>query len=553
MENSLFQQKEEKMKKQLATVLALLLTVSTMVGCGGKSGGDEKTGGDEPKKTEQKQDEGKKDDEDKGGEQTGGKPHYNIMVAFRPQHEDFAKMPVVQSILDDAGIEVTWEQVGDAALTEKKNIAISTGSMPDAIFGMVNTNDVLQNPELFLPLNEYVETLPNISKLMEEKPDAKTFLTFPNGNIYSFPFVQEREYEGFPDQLYINKAWLDTLGLEMPKTYKEYEEVLKAFKEGDPNGNGEADEIPFTMMINHSYFGPYSMYGMFGRLDNTNRLVVEDGKIVFTADKEEWKNATKWFAGLYAQDLIDPESFTQDRSMLFAKGKADPMLIGSTNAFLLDNVVGANRMENYQWVLLEGEGGQKAIRYDSFPVQSRTTAVVNANIENPDGLMKFFDVCLDESKHYPLQTVFGLIGKQLVETDVEGKEFEFAIAPEGLSQDDYRYKDAPSNFPTYLTKESWDSVVHAPDVARKEAILEEVRPYLEKESMPPILFNEEETQQLADISSALMDYVSQQQALWITNQSDIDADWDNYVQTLNQMGLEQYINIYQAGYNRYYG
>ena len=542
------------MKKTIVKVMASLMALTMFAGCGKSGDNGKDTPRDKQPQQEEKEKPDDKDDGKKDGDKKddGEKPHYNIMVDFRPQHEDFDKMPVVQQILDDAGIEVEWEQVGDAAVTERKNIAISTGTMPDAMLGMANTNDVMQNYELFLPLNEYIDTLPNVSAIMEENPEAKQFLTFPNGNIYSFPFVQEREYEGFPDQLYINKTWVEELGLEMPTNYEEYAEVLKAFKEGDPNGNGEADEIPFTMMIDHSYFGPYSMYGMFGRLDNPNRLVIEDGKVIFTADKEEWKEATKWFASLYEDDLIDPESFTQDRSMLFAKGKADPMLIGSTNAFLLDNVVGADRMEHYEFVLLEGVNGHKELRYTSFPVQNRTYNVVNAEIENPEPLMKFYDICLDESKHYPLQTVFGLIGKQLVETDVEGKEFEFAIAPEGLSQDDYRYKDAPSNFPTYLTKDSWNSVVHAPDVARKEAILEDVRPYLEKESMPPLLFTEEETQELSDVNSALMDYVSQQQALWISNQSDIDADWDNYIETLNNMGLETYIRLYQQAYDRFY-
>lgn len=479
--------------------------------------------------------------------------NYRIMSVFRPQHEDFAKMPIVENILADANITVDWELVGDAASAEKKNIAISTGNMPDAMLGLTNETDVQKNPELFLPLNDYIDSLPNVSSVLESRPEAKLFLTFPDGNIYSFPFVQEREYEGFPDQLYINTAWLENLDLEMPVTYEEYADVLRAFKNDDPNQNGEADEIPLTMMITHNYFGLFSMYGLFGRIDDPSRLTIEDGTVVFTADKPEWKEATKWFAELSAEGLIDLEGFTQDRSMLFAKGKSDPMLIGSSNAFLLDNVVGAERMADYQFLLLEGVDGEKRLRHSYFPVQSRANSVVSAAVENPDGLLRFFDVCLDEEKNYSLQSVFGLIGKQIIEAD-EGsdKEFKFAVAPDGLSQDDFRYKDAPSNFPTYLTAESWNSIEHAPDVARKEAILEEVRPYLQKESMPPVLFTDEELDQLADIHTTIRDYVAQQQSLWITNQADIDAEWDSYVESLNQMGLENLVRIYQDAYNRYY-
>ena len=47
-------------------------------------------------------------------------------------------------------------------------------------------------------------------------------------------------------KLWIYQPWLDALGLEMPTTTDEFEQVLLAFKEQDPNGNGQADEIPLS-------------------------------------------------------------------------------------------------------------------------------------------------------------------------------------------------------------------------------------------------------------------------------------------------------------------
>ena len=37
----------------------------------------------------------------------------------------------------------------------------------------------------------------------------------------------------------------------MPTTTEELKEVLIAFKTDDPNGNGKADEIPLSFIINH--------------------------------------------------------------------------------------------------------------------------------------------------------------------------------------------------------------------------------------------------------------------------------------------------------------
>ncbi len=529
------------MKKQLLASMGIALSLClalTACGGGGKSGSKDK----QPAQASG------------SGAANDGKPaHYRIMIPVMPQFNgDFKDMPIVKQITQEAGVEIEFEQVGDAAAQETKNIAISTGNMPDAFLGLVGESDIRQNRELFMVLNDAVEKYPNVSKLLADNPEAKQFLRFDDGNIYSFPFVQERDYETFPDQLWLNKAWLDKLNLKTPETLDEFADVLRAFKTKDPNGNGEADEVPLSMMLTHNYFGFYSLYGLFGRVDEPSHLAMENKKIVFTADKDEWKEATKWFAGLYKEGLLDEEGFTQDRSSLFAKGKAETPVIGAVSAFLIENVVGLERAKQYENVVLKGKDGKKFLRYSEYPIQSRTNSVINAKLQNPEPLLRFFDTCLDQSKNYPLQTVFGLIGKQIEETGDNKKPYRFATPPDGLGYDEYRYQDAPARFPTYLTRQVWESIEHAEPIARKEAILEANRDNLQKDSIPPILFTDEEGRELADITSAINDFVKQQQSLWITGQSDIDADWESYKQRLNDMGLTRMLEIYQQATDRYF-
>ena len=55
-----------------------------------------------------------------------------------------------------------------------------------------------------------------------------------------------------PYRMYINQKWLDNLGLDMPTTTDELRDVLQAFREKDPNGNGQTDEIPlFTNYVDN--------------------------------------------------------------------------------------------------------------------------------------------------------------------------------------------------------------------------------------------------------------------------------------------------------------
>ena len=60
------------------------------------------------------------------------------------------------------------------------------------------------------------------------------FFTTPDGNIYTLPAFGECYHCSVAQKLWINQTWLDTLGLEMPSTTDEFEAVMLAFKNDDP-------------------------------------------------------------------------------------------------------------------------------------------------------------------------------------------------------------------------------------------------------------------------------------------------------------------------------
>src|SRR5690606_31474844 len=97
-----------------------------------------------------------------------------------------------------------------------------------------------------IPLDGMIEAgyAPNLSRLMEEDEGIRKAITSADGHIYSLPNISEAD--GRISSSWINQKWLDHLGLDMPATVEEFYEVLKAFKERDPNQNGLADEVPFT-------------------------------------------------------------------------------------------------------------------------------------------------------------------------------------------------------------------------------------------------------------------------------------------------------------------
>ena len=65
-------------------------------------------------------------------------------------------------------------------------------------------------------------------------------------------------------------------------------------------------------------------------------------------------------------------------------------------------------------------------------------------------------------------------------------------------------------------------------------------------------FNEEEMEVLADIADALKKYREEFQANVFAGNIDLDKEWDNYIAELDKIGLDEWIAVYQAAFDRVY-
>ncbi len=141
----------------------------------------------------------------------------------------------------EAGIEISWDTLVASDWTDKKSVLVASGDLPDAFLGSNAFNDaeIAQNQSLFIPLEDLIkENMPNLTKAMEQEPKLKAMITSPDGHIYSLPKkLPMRPTVG--NQLFINKKWLDNLGLKVPQTYEELVKVIQEFKDKDENVNGD--------------------------------------------------------------------------------------------------------------------------------------------------------------------------------------------------------------------------------------------------------------------------------------------------------------------------
>ena len=145
----------------------------------------------------------------------------------------------------------------------------------------------------------------------------------------SFVLLGECYHCSVAQKAWINTEWLDALGLDMPETTEEFEAVLMAFKTQDPNGNGIADEVPFTGAVGSWHAVIYDfLMNAFLYNDGDRYLHMEDGQVQFQANKPEWRDGLRYVASLYEQGLIDPQAFTQNDAAGAALTGQKPVIVG---------------------------------------------------------------------------------------------------------------------------------------------------------------------------------------------------------------------------------
>ena len=134
----------------------------------------------------------------------------------------------------------------------------------------------------------------------------------------------------------------------------------------------------------------------------------------------------------------------------------------------------------------------------------------------------------------------------------------FLDPPDGLSFDEWRWNNAPVfGFPFALLEEERTNEAIDPQspAARKQARHELLTPFLppREEYLPPLSFTADEEAELATLRTDIGDYFYGQYTKWVTQGGNVRNDWPGFVRQLEAAGIERYIAIHQAAYNRYRG
>ena len=480
---------------------------------------------------------------------------FSVSVTKRPFHGTFSNMAASQNMERKTGVTIQWIEIPEASFRERMNLMLASDDLPDVFGdGLMDSDIVRYGPSgSLIPLGNLIERYsPNIKEIFTNRPDVQQFVTTPDGNIYTLPRIQELAHRVNPDNMFINKTWLDRLNLSMPGTYDEFFDVLRAFRERDPNGNGRRDEIPLSFVSGMGTNEIYSLFAGFGMHDNANHVMVSNRRVYYTANSPEYRNAVTYFNRLCAEGLIDPEAFTHDHRQYVAKGMEPDMLYGVFFDWFDEIVLGNERAREHYAALppMMGVDGRRHWNWSPNALMGRSGWAITNKMQHPEVAIRWGDSCYDWESS--MELCYGPFGISL---ERRGDQIIMLPGPPGVSVDDVRYMQSPVHNTPYAVYEADHRRMNFElNHMRKFERLDMYRQYFPalEELYPQVFFMPEEESELAIIRTDLNNYVSQMRARFIIGSESISTGWNAYITNLNQMGLPRFLELYQRALDRYY-
>ncbi|NUU60717.1 extracellular solute-binding protein [Paenibacillus agri] len=453
------------------------------------------------------------------------------------------------------GIHIEFQSPTTGQEKNQFNLLMSSGSYPDVIeWGW---NDYpgggvgAMNSGVIVPLNDYIDKYaPNLSKLLADHPEIKKEVSTDDGRIYAFPFLRADPYLRTYFGLGIRKDWLDKLGLQIPTTIDEWHTVLKALKEGDPNGNGKADEIPLLIkkdtMLNFSNVF-LNAWGI------TSQFYLKDGKVAYGTTQPEFKEFLETMRNWYAEGLIDRDYAATDDKQKDAKWTggllaASELAVGGGIGKYMTamsekdpdfNLVGAP----YPTL----KKGDKPVLGQITPIFNSVGAAITSSNKHIEETVKWLDF------------KYGEEGSMLFNFGIEGKSYEMKDGfptytdeimknPDGMAFATALGQYAiPFGGPFVQDKRYQEQNVSLPQ--QKEAL----STWMDVENgdwLPTLSLTNDESARLAAIMTDVTTYRDEMFDRFVMGVEPID-NFDTFVKTIEGMGIQEAIDIQQAAYERY--
>lgn len=472
--------------------------------------------------------------------------------------ESYEDTMFFQVMEERTGVKTEFMLENAETAVEKFNLMVAGGDYCDLMHD-VDTNytgglDTAWEDDVIIAIDDLIdEWMPNYYEMLHSQDTFISDLTSNEGNIYQIAILRERA--SLPDYgLQIRQDWLDDLGLERPKTYDEYYDVLTAFK------NEKNASAPMMLSRNGTYQGNFfaSGYGIAAPpIQMGTPFFQIDGKIKFGPMEEGYKKYLTTLAKWYGEGLIYKDFYTYVDSNTNPPDDLvlnDQMGLYGLNTQDIPNryseVVGNNKdivvVGAYDPVEKEGD----TLHFSQDRGASAGGGYcISTHCEDPELVARWADY------------IYSPEGQILSNYGVEGETFDYN--DEGEPELNDMIFNNPDGLPEQLaiTKYTTFSLVGVQDDYRQYVRFTDAQWEAARDIWPMgddayviptgVQMTSEENTTFSNAYSDIGTYVGQITLQAIMGDVNIDDIWEEYVSRIEGMNIATCIEQYQAALDRY--
>lgn len=584
------------MKKLLCVLLCMLLAVAVLAGCTTPNISNT----DDPDATEATLSQDPNDGVhfDENGELYV--PRHDgvtlkIGIPLSAHVIDYVDNAYTQWLEEKTGITLEFQTYSSSTADYKKQMATDTASgtvtLPDILLNFNLGEDLIQvygEDEYLMDLTPYLENKVE-SAIFWDRMDGMRNDTYSDydafadriwmlmhSNSRSEDEAEESPIYGLPRVItsltdtmdfipYINTNWLKAVNKEMPTNWDQLVDVLRAFKNGDPNGNNDTnDEIPMIGAKNDQLSGDIVAWllNFWVYSNNDHWFNVDDnGKIYLPHTTNDYRKGMEAISALVSEGLLHPKSLSYENKSLnnlLNNGDYVGVLVGQPTLVFNGNMDIINRFEPLNLY------GNAYYKEETLSIRNFITTDCT-NVDAAWDLMM-----LMYTKEAAIRQRWGEEGVNWEWSNEGvmspmGMPATINILKEEWSTPTSAHWNIVLSIATYDchdlievdTTNAWNAAkwdIFSKSAANYKAAVEKTLTTVGEENICPWLrFNEDEDDMSKDRDS-LKKEINAWMSKFILGEKNAksDADWAEYLAAMDRAGIQKYIDAAQLCYDRMY-
>lgn len=242
---------------------------------------------------------------------------------------------------ENTGVTVELRVVDKTQQTDQFNLMLASGDYTDLmnIADYPSGAEAAYEEDIIIDLtDEIAEYMPNYDQIIHSDQNVLADVQDGGMILRVYP-IKDQIANPTGIGAFIRMDWLEDLGMEVPQTYDELTEVLRAFK--TEKGASEPMALFNTVSLQNGLLS-----GGFGALAElsanamgtnfSNSFYQEDGRVVYGATTDGIRKYLSWLHELYEEDLIDFENMQNRETNPFSDLNAGNAANG-TNGYIFSN------------------------------------------------------------------------------------------------------------------------------------------------------------------------------------------------------------------------